>query len=917
MVATLAMTMSRRQNSSCDQCRKGKRACDAVWLRDRQLQRTIETNGPKGSPGLLSHGGPGTGSDDDFDLVGPCTNCARTNKHCTFEWVQSQQIQRKERLASSNVSTAPAPAPKKGGVAGVGLDAQSTNSQSPTPSSMPLRPLRPSMMPATYNAPAQYPFSAHDQQMLMNSCSYPNPHQAGDYKMPSNEVTGVAFVDGSLTTDPPSMGMPCSTSCLSLDTIATTAQPSNSTYMDVGVLGPYGLGPFGPGTAPTSGYNDGPIDDSGVSAAWSSPAARSINSPTQMSTDDHQLGMQQMRKRRRTQSPGRTDGVIQQTPLWDLAGGNRLARSANGIMIGETMMRIYHDVMEGALSCWLTEQTCPYNSLPSTPSSTSTCSTGMSATPGPSNNPQQHVWGTFEDMQREWGANWSNRIYRRVIKLDKMAHMLGLKRLAPSDERKVSAALNAAVMAFTAQWAQSSQRSNARWPPNGGPEVDSPYLEEEFDRTLQKSFWNQARKSLSECSEIDSFRVVFAEIIFGLTQKYREDAGDGSRSMVRIDESIQDSTSEKVEEILREDTQQVWLERATRRLHVLRRGVELHDRQLRNKKGIDHSAYDVECRKTIDLLFWLAIMFDTISAAMTERPLTISDEDSSNLVLAHSTQNHSMLTDPSKRWNVILAKDQQTKVSSLRWPCTDAEIAQELTDAAPVKVLLYRKVTLLQTLVARAADARSLEAAIADTLMVYGHWQAIYSAIFADCLAHHMVLSARIQSWYVCLFGHWLLATLIVADLVEVVDARGMGVGAEARRRAEEGTVARIRSDTVRLVAALAKASTPQHDEITGAGELDYFHHAVSDGALLTEPWTMILLRVFSKTAILLLEESENIAETRARGAEAKTAGLDRCEDCIKALWYLGRKSDMAREVSQVLGGALQRARMEAAVHGQ
>lgn len=743
----------------------------------------------------------------------------------------------------------------------------------------------------------------------------------------SNPVTGVAFVDGSLTTNPPPMGMSGTTSCLSLDTIATTAQPSSSAYMDVDVLGPYGLGPFDAGPAPTSGYPDTSLD-AAVPGAWTSPVVPSINSPAQMSNDDPHLSMQQMRKRRRTQSPVQMNGVLQPTPLWDILGGNRLARSANGTMIGETMMRIYHDVMEGALSCWLTEQTCPYNSLPSTPSSTSTTSSnGMSTTPGPS-NPQQQFWGTFEDIQREWGTNWSNRIYRRVIKLDRMSHLLGLKRLAPADERKVSAALNASVMAFTAQWAQASQRSAARWPPDGEHEFRPPDMEEELDRTLQKSFWNQARRNLSECSEIDSFRIVFAEIIFGLTQKYREDSGSDNRNAVdSVNGSAQgmDATSETVEEILREDTQQVWLERATRRLHVLRRRVELHDRQLRNKKDCEPSAYDAECRKTIDLLFWLAIMFDTISAAMTERPLTVSDEDSNHLALTHSNHHSPMLTDPSKRWNVILAKDQQTKLSSLRWPCTDAEIAQELTDAAPVKVLLYRKVTLLQTLVARAVDARVLEEAISDTLMVYAHWQSFYSAIFADCLAHHMLLSARIQSWYVCLFGHWLLATLIVAELVEIVDARGIGGEAEARRRSEEGTVASIRRDTVRLVAALARASTPQHDEVTGAGELDNFHHAVSDGALLTEPWTMILLRTFSKAAILLLGWSENdlAAAAAATTTTVETSAdeenrrrLNMCEDCIKALWYLGRKSDMAREVSQVLGAALQRARLKA-VHGQ
>lgn len=827
--------------------------------------------------------------------------------------MQSQQVQRKERLATSNVSTAPSI--KKGGAAGLGLDARSAASQSPTPSSMPLRPLRPSMPPATFDAPAQFPsYSAHNQQILLNSCAYPTQIPAESFKMPtSNPVTGVAFVDGSLTTNPSSMGMPDTTSCLSLDTIATTAQPSSSAYMDVDGLGPYGLDPFGTGHAPPSGYADAPLD-SAVSTVWSSPVAPSLSSPTQMSTDDHHLGMQHMRKRRRTQSPARMHGVVQPTPLWDVLGGNRLARSANGTMIGETMMRIYHDVMEGALSCWLTEQTCPYNSLPSSPSSTSTSTTGTTAATGPNINPQTQLWGTLEDMQREWGTNWSNRIYRRVIKLDRMAHLLGLKRLAPADERRVSAALNAAVMAFTAQWAQSSQRSAARWPPNEEFEFHTPDMGEEFDRTLQKSFWNQARKSLSECSEIDSFRVVFAEIIFGLTQKYREDGEFDGKSTERAEETAQsmETTSEAVEEILREDTQQIWLERATRRLHVLRRRVELHDRQSRIKKDSERSVYDTECRKTIDLLFWLAVMFDTISAAMTERPLTVSDEDSSNLALTHSTHHTPMLADPSKRWNVILAKDRQTKVSSLRWPCTDAEISQELTDAAPVKVLLYRKVTLLQTLVARAADPRTLEEGISDTLMVYVHWQAIYSAIFADCLAHHMLLSPRIQSWYVCLFGHWLLATLIFAELVEVVDGREMSGEIEARRRAEDGTVAGIRRDTVRLVSALARASTPQHDEMTRAGELGNFHHAVNEGALLTEPWTMILMRTFSKAAILLLEESETAVATRPDWVEEKIRRLDSCEDCIKALWYLGRKSDMAREISQVLGGALQRARLKA-----
>lgn len=266
-------------------------------------------------------------------------------------------------------------------------------------------------------------------------------------------------------------------------------------------------------------------------------------------------------------------------------------------------MKIYHDVMEGALSCWLVEHTCPYKSLPSTPSSTSSDS--------------QQQFGAFQNMQTDWGPDWSNRVYRRVIRLDRMATSLGLKKLSSAEERKVAHALNSAVMAFTAQWAQSSERSKARWSTGDSldlshifqpPELD---LEEEFDRTLQKSFWNQARRALDECSEIDSFRVVFAEIIFGLTQKYAEKFAqqpDHPGAARNVD------TSEAVEEILRDDSQQIWLERATRRLHVLRRRVELHDRNLRTKEDKGHRRCDDESKKTIDLLFWLAVMFDTISA---------------------------------------------------------------------------------------------------------------------------------------------------------------------------------------------------------------------------------------------------------------------------------------------------------------
>ncbi|PSR82661.1 hypothetical protein BD289DRAFT_370983 [Coniella lustricola] len=629
-----------------------------------------------------------------------------------------------------------------------------------------------------------------------------------------------------------------------------------------------------------------------VSGVWSSPTTSSAATVFSDETTP-------TRKRRRTQSPARCQLVpAALSRSSGISGEDGLARVVNSNLIGQTMMKIYHDVLEGALSCWLTEQSCPYNTIALVTAATASSDTDPS------------------HMRQEWGPNWSNRVYRRVVKLDRMTHSLGLRRLSPVEERKVCSALNAAVMAFTAQWAQASPRGTTRWS-GVAEEMGTRLLDvdfgEAFDRTLQKSMWNQARKALDDCTEIDSFRVVFAEIIFGLTQKYFDK--DAQQTAEDVLEG-RGEPSQVVEDIIGQDTQQVWLERATRRLQVLRRRIELYDRRARDlQNGRDQSNYDTECRKTIDLLFWLAVMFDTISAAMTERPLTVSDEDSSNLALAHpSHHDHSapIHRDTAKRWNVILAKDLQTKCTSLRWPCADVEIAQELTDAAPVKVLLYRKITRLQTLIAREMDSPTIEEAIRDSLDVYAHWQAIYSGLFSDCIENHLVLSARIQSWYVCLFGHWLLATLLLVDLIETVDQRQIGGVDEMLQRAEDDPVSVIRKSSVRLVSDLARASAPRHDLF---GELENYHHAINEGALLTEPWTMILLRLFSRSSIILLEGTVKFDTTSTECEatfERERGNLDRCRDCNKALWYLGRKSDMAREVANVLGIALQHARVRA-----
>lgn len=58
---------ARRQNHSCDQCRKSKRACDALCL-DLTRRATLSNIDRQRSP---------------------CSYCARTKKRCTMEWARS------------------------------------------------------------------------------------------------------------------------------------------------------------------------------------------------------------------------------------------------------------------------------------------------------------------------------------------------------------------------------------------------------------------------------------------------------------------------------------------------------------------------------------------------------------------------------------------------------------------------------------------------------------------------------------------------------------------------------------------------------------------------------------------------------------------------------------------------------------
>lgn len=609
--------------------------------------------------------------------------------------------------------------------------------------------------------------------------------------------------------------------------------------------------------------------------------------------------MQIRRKRRRSNStlipvpasvfPGPSSSAI-----------NKLFLSTNNSFLAEGLLKIYHDSFENALSCWLIERTCPYS-----------MQTGVDAS-----------------LTNNVGADW-NRIYHRVFRLDRSAPLVRGRELTFSQDKAASKALNLAIFSFATQWAQGSERSKARYPfhdsssGNRGAKLSiEPRSNTQhttgFDRELQLSAWHEARNALHHAGDIESFRVVFAHIVFSLTQKPAEtenvrnnidefspDHPFALQTSVFSEAEDKDAIDyenllSKIDSAINTDGPPVHLEQGLRLIHSLRSRVAMSGATSRTKSG---ASLDDTDRNTIDLLFWLGVMFDTLSSAMHKRPLVVSDEDSD--IYTNGPRFFSNPCDRNTRqgpnhnsdglWDGYLFDSQSGRLQQtpVRWPCSLNEATSLLRDAAPVKVLLFRKITRIQTLLARNFSSEKVENSIQAALHVYEYWGKLYAPFVHDCILSHEDLPPRIQSWYICLTGHWHLGALLLADLIEVVDGTYDGYArGNQQERVSSDFLVHFRHTSSLILSDLARCACPQENRSSSFSQSKEFHFAVNQGALLTEPWTAVLIRAFAKAGALLLADCEDDAIRRA-------------DDCIQALWYLGRKSDMALSAAKILGDAL------------
>lgn len=305
-----------------------------------------------------------------------------------------------------------------------------------------------------------------------------------------------------------------------------------------------------------------------------------------------------------------------------------------------------------------------------------------------------------------------------------------------------------------------------------------------------------------------------------------------------------------------------------------------------------------EERGTIGLLYWLAVMFDTVSSSMNERPVALADEDCQHDGICSSSVTISQPT--NYRWNLeLFAQDDPTNPSTLSWPCSYDSAIKAVTKSAAVKVLLFRYVSYLQNTLRKQQRGHIIEETIQNAMQIYRYWNVTHGALFRSFIKNYDSIPVRIKSWFPCIHIPWHLGSLMLADLIEFVDRNGLGTEEASLNRLGVSLATRIRKSSAVELSDLARVTTPEDIGNMPTEQLPGYHFAVNEGSILTEPWTVLLIRAFTKASIFHLGVAEDLRrqEWAVLGQESEEykESLKRCDTCVKALWFLGRKSDMAR----------------------
>lgn len=558
----------------------------------------------------------------------------------------------------------------------------------------------------------------------------------------------------------------------------------------------------------------------------------------------------------------------------------KISTNFNNSLISSSLIRLYHDVLEHNLSCWLTENTCPYLL-------------------------QDVSHSRVKDCPEEGNTSTTyNRVYQRTMKLDKEALAAGVLHLGPAEDKAASKALHLAILAFSAQWAQGSQRAQEKSFPSFGCNNNASSTREEFDAVLQRQLWEKAKVSLDSAANLECYRVAYAEVIFALTQRT---CGDDSNDSNDKDLFLYSSVASRLDSIIRRDGPPLYMERAARKIHILKCRIEAAVGAQPVSTGSNPQATHISQLKkenhgTLNLLHWLVVMFDTISSSMHERPLVISDEDiqfcPSNRSNEYSSSGHDLKQD-TLGIQLFIRDNLCSPTYIPQWPCSYSEASDAVAQAAQVKVLLFRQISCLQRYIRQRKRKNEIDSLIQTAIQIHRFWQSTYGQFFLQLSACIDTVPQRIQNWFICIGAHWNLAVLMLADLLDEVHARHLahelGITPDLKMLSYQ-----LRRTGTEELASLANVATPTYEEQHhGRPQLSEFHHAVDVSRILAEPWTMMLIKAFTKAAINIIGDLDN-------PFDQSTKTRKWLQDCTKVLWFLGKKSFMAKEIAEVLNGVTQ-----------
>ncbi|KAH6962086.1 hypothetical protein BKA56DRAFT_560841 [Ilyonectria sp. MPI-CAGE-AT-0026] len=878
----MADTRTRRQNHSCEQCRRSKKACDGFVLNsiDRRASDAVSIASPE-TP--YSDSG-----------LRPCSYCLKTKKLCTLNshWGKSR----------SQTGQSPSSAADSREDASSHAKRQRTDHHS-------------------MSAPTVIPNKGLDLSSgILSLLQTPSPsHHSFSWeatipRLECHEGLPISSSVGSLGID---LGQGSDegnsqTGSQDLAFEALTGSSSHDHQRLDSVFNP----------TVYSGSQESELDfqlwDFGQSC--SEPGYSSFSAQP---TPNSSSGVRKNRRRRRPSDDWPAQSRTSASPL---DPDYTIMTGSNNRLITESLLQIYHDVLENNLACWLAEETCPYN-----------VERRRRGFPGmdPSYVAEFMPRNANANARPGRGTNWPNRIYQRVLQLDRVAQSTKMIRLTRAESHAASRALDLAIMAFATQWAQGSRRQE-QYPsqPFDTPEDEHDDLanamNEEFEQNLQQSIWEQAKKALQDVSELESYRVIYAELVFGLTQRpWASD--DHSSHNIAIPRStgrakgIKDSLVPQIMEIISQEGPPVYMERATRKIHALKFRLDANENGFLETNQGSTNRQDADAvrrmnsdeRRTIGLIYWLAVMFDTVSSSMAERPVALADEDcqheaQSKVPRATTSVSKSYLG--AHRWKLdLFVQDNPEKPSlSLHWPCPADVAAKAVARSAPVKILLFRHLAYLQNALRKRDYGQPIEDIIRSVTLLYRYWNMTHGGFFRELVKNYNSVPPRIRSWFVCIAIPWHLGSLMLADLLDFVDSNALGMEDATLRRLDSGMASRIRKASAMDLSDLARVTSPPIDDESGdtpEEQLPDFHFAVNEGPLLTEPWTIILIRAFTKASVFHLSVADDLRQNEWRilghDSEEFQDSLRRSENCIRALWCLGKKSEMARNVTKVLSQAL------------